>query len=255
MAQVSPKKKFCLFHAFNPFKKKLYQNPVQFFFVISHGVPLLHSNVLQYYVKREKFKVNDVIFPSGCEARAINLGNKNMKISIFTGATSVRSKNIFTDIFRYPTGKHEINIDILEKKKCKCDYVVISIQYNKTLFKFDINPIFLCGILVTTLSHLHCFIQVDRFIPISSFPNLPLPISPPNLFSCRPFLCCLFPVYSFPISQFSISSLSYFAKILFRNYLILPLILIWLIFPFNPPLIRPFYGLSLPHNAPFCDFH
>ena len=31
-----------------------------------------------------------------------------MKIGIFTGGTSVRSKNIFTDISRYPTGKHEI---------------------------------------------------------------------------------------------------------------------------------------------------
>ena len=49
---------------------------------------------LQYWVKREKCKVNDVVFPSGCEARAINLGNKN----IFTGGTSVRLKNIFTDI-------------------------------------------------------------------------------------------------------------------------------------------------------------
>ena len=58
--------------------------------------------------KREKFKVNDVIFPSGCEVRAINLGNQNMKIGIFTGAISVRSKYIFTDISRYPTGKHEI---------------------------------------------------------------------------------------------------------------------------------------------------
>ena len=76
------------------------------FFPVAY--PFLHSNVLQYYVKREKFKVNDVIFPSGCEARAINLGNKNMKIGIFTGATSVRSKTIFTDISRYPTGKHEI---------------------------------------------------------------------------------------------------------------------------------------------------
>ena len=77
--------------------------------VIPHGVSLPHSNVLQYYVKRENFNVNDVIFPSGYEARAINLGNKNMKIGIFTGATSVRSKNIFTDISRYPNGKHEIN--------------------------------------------------------------------------------------------------------------------------------------------------
>ena len=110
---LSPKKKpqiFCLFHAFNPFWEKLYQNPVQLFSIIPRGVPLLHSNVLQYYVKREKCKVNDVIFPSGCEERAINLRHKNMKITIFTGATSVRSKNIFTDISRYLTGKHEINI-------------------------------------------------------------------------------------------------------------------------------------------------
>ena len=63
---------------------------------------------LQYYVKREKCKVNDVIFSSGCEARAFNLGNKNMKIGIFTGGTNVRSENILTDISRYPTGKHEI---------------------------------------------------------------------------------------------------------------------------------------------------
>ena len=31
-----------------------------------------------------------------------------MKIGIFTGGTSVRSKNIFTDISRYTTSKHEI---------------------------------------------------------------------------------------------------------------------------------------------------
>ena len=81
--------------------EKLYQNPVQFFSVIPRGVPLPQSNVLQYYVKREKCKVNDVIYPSGCEARAIDLGNKNMKMGIFTGTTSVRSKNIspiFLDI-------------------------------------------------------------------------------------------------------------------------------------------------------------
>ena len=70
--------------------------------------PFRIATQLQYYVKREKCKVNDVIFPSGCEARAINLGNKNMKIGIFTGVTSVRSKNIFTDISRYSSGKHEI---------------------------------------------------------------------------------------------------------------------------------------------------
>ena len=67
----------------------------------------------KYYVKREKCKVNDVIYPSGCEACAINLGNKNMKVGIFTGGTSVRSKNIFTDISRYPTGKHEIKKNIM----------------------------------------------------------------------------------------------------------------------------------------------
>ena len=89
---------FYLFHAFNPFWEELYQNSVQFFSVISRGVPLPHSNTLQYYAKREKCKVNDVIFPSACEARAINLDNKNMKISISTGGTSVRSKNIFTAI-------------------------------------------------------------------------------------------------------------------------------------------------------------
>ena len=81
--------------------EKLYQNPVQFSSVIPRGVPLPHSNVLQYYVKRVKCKLNDVIFPSGCYARAINLGNKNVKIGIFTGGTSVRSKNIFTGISRY----------------------------------------------------------------------------------------------------------------------------------------------------------
>ena len=86
-----------------------YQNPVQFFSAIPRGVPLRHSNALQYYVKSEKCKVTDVIFPSGCEARVINLDNMNMIIGIFTGGTSVRSKNIFTAISQYPTGKHEIN--------------------------------------------------------------------------------------------------------------------------------------------------
>ena len=79
-----------------------------YFLLIPRDGPLPHSNSLQYYVKCEKGKVSDVIFPSGCEARAINLGNKNMKIGIFTGGISVRSKNIFTDISRYPIGKHEI---------------------------------------------------------------------------------------------------------------------------------------------------
>ena len=86
----------------------LNQNPVQFFSVIPRSIPLPHSYTLQYYVKRKKCKVNDVIFPSGCQACAVNLGNKNMKIGLFTCGTSVRSKNCFTDISRYPTGKYEI---------------------------------------------------------------------------------------------------------------------------------------------------
>ena len=58
------------------------------------------------------------MFPSGCEARAINLGNKNMKIGIFTGGTSVRSKNIFTDFSQYPTGKHKIiNYNLFDRMK------------------------------------------------------------------------------------------------------------------------------------------
>ena len=75
--------------------------------------PFRIATQLQYCVK--KCKVNDVIFPSGFEARAINLGNKNMKIGIFTGSTSVRLKNNFTDISRYPTGKHEIKKNSGEK--------------------------------------------------------------------------------------------------------------------------------------------
>ena len=70
--------------------------------------PFCIATQLQYYIKRKKCKVNDVILPSGFEARTINLGNKNMKISILTDGTRVRSKNIFTDISRYPTRKHEI---------------------------------------------------------------------------------------------------------------------------------------------------
>ena len=77
--------------------------------------PFRIATQLQYYVKRKKCKVNDVIFSSCCETHAINLGNKNVKIGIFTGGTSVGSKNIFTDISRYPTGKHEVNITIHAK--------------------------------------------------------------------------------------------------------------------------------------------
>ena len=100
--------------------------------------PFHIATQLQYYVQREKCKVNDVIFPSGCEARAINLGNKNMKIGIFTGGTSVRSKNIFTDISRYPTGKHEMNFDLSPKKKVSSFYYVITIITSKS----QITPLF-----------------------------------------------------------------------------------------------------------------
>ena len=93
---------FCLFHVLTFSGRSFIKIQYSSFSVI-RGVPLPHSNALQYYVKREKCKVNDVIFPSACEARAINLGNKNMEVGIFTGATSVRSKDIFTDISRYPT--------------------------------------------------------------------------------------------------------------------------------------------------------
>ena len=85
--------------------------------------PFHIATQLQYYIKCEKCKVNDVIFPSGCEAHAINLGNKNMKIGIFTGGTSVRSKNIFTDISRYPSGKHEIRY-----ARCNCCMIKIFVE-------------------------------------------------------------------------------------------------------------------------------
>ena len=62
--------------------RSFFQNPAQLLSVIPRGAPLPHGSSSQYNVKREKCKVNDVIFPSGCEARAINLGNKNMKIGI-----------------------------------------------------------------------------------------------------------------------------------------------------------------------------
>ena len=61
--------------------------------------PFRMATQLQYNVKREKCKVNDVIFPFGCETRAINLGNKNMKIGIFTGGTSVKIEKYFHRYF------------------------------------------------------------------------------------------------------------------------------------------------------------
>ena len=116
---LSPKKKpnILFISCFKPFLGGALSKSSTVF--IPLGIPLPHSNTLQYYVKREKCKVNDVIFPSGCEACAINLDNKNMKIDIYTGVTSVRSKSIVTAISRYPTGKHEIKdfrlVDRVEK--------------------------------------------------------------------------------------------------------------------------------------------
>ena len=111
--------------------------------------PFRIATQLQYYIKREKCKVNGAIFPSGFEAHAINLGNKNMKIGIFTGGTSVRSKNIFTDISRYPTGKHEIRIFYFQydlyvhfqqllSNSCKATYRLI-LYYVNELISFCIS--------------------------------------------------------------------------------------------------------------------
>ena len=95
---------------FNPFWEELYKIQNSYFPLFPVAYPSRIAT-LQYYVKGQKCKIDDVILPSGCEARAINLGNKNMKIGIFGGGTSVRSKNIFNDISRYPTGEHEIITD------------------------------------------------------------------------------------------------------------------------------------------------
>ena len=40
-----------------------------------------------------------------------------MKFGIFTGGTRLRSKNIFTAISRYPTGKHEIMFQAYQRQK------------------------------------------------------------------------------------------------------------------------------------------
>ena len=124
------------------FWEKLYQNPVHFFSVIPRGLPLPHRNVLQYYIKRVKFEVNDVIFPSGCEARAINLANKNMKIDIFTCATSVRSKNIFTDVSRYPTRKHKMT-SIISCFPVGYREIAVKIFFDLTLVRPVKIPIFM----------------------------------------------------------------------------------------------------------------
>ena len=59
-----------------------------------------------------------------------------MKIGIFTGCTSVRSKNIFIDILRYPTGKHEIKENI--KSSSKND-IFQSVDIQSTTYTLDFN--------------------------------------------------------------------------------------------------------------------
>ena len=77
-----------------------------------------------------------------------------MKIGIFTGGTSVRSKNIFTDISRYPTGKHEINSVLYD---AVCSVVVLTGQRLYSL---------------TIVKHVLCLFLHD-FVYLNLFPNKP----------------------------------------------------------------------------------
>ena len=54
-----------------------------------------------------------------------------MKIDIFTGGTSFRSKNIFTNISQYPTGKHEIMDFLLWLKILKENEKLLILKENK----------------------------------------------------------------------------------------------------------------------------
>ena len=54
-----------------------------------------------------------------------------MKIGIFTGATSARSNNIFTDISRYPTRKHEIKSIIARTLTPESIYINSDSSYYK----------------------------------------------------------------------------------------------------------------------------
>ena len=62
---------------------------------------------IQYYVKGKKFKVNEVIFPSDCEARAINLEHKNR---YFNRCYQCKIEKYFHRYFSISYGKHEINM-------------------------------------------------------------------------------------------------------------------------------------------------
>ena len=66
-----------------------------------------------------------------------------MKIGIFTGDTSVRSKNIFTDISRYPTGKHEIKYYLLKRQRIHISYTHVYGINRSTLKLFDTRSAFL----------------------------------------------------------------------------------------------------------------
>ena len=80
------------------------------FLLFSMAYPFRIATQLQYYVKHEKCKLNDVIFPSTCDSFSLPrlTACASRENRYFTCHTSVRSKNIFTDISRYPNGKHEI---------------------------------------------------------------------------------------------------------------------------------------------------
>ena len=69
---------------------------------VTYKVSSKGYNVILHYIHR------GYLF---CSVKDRNLFHRVDTIgNIFTSGTSVRSKNIFTDISRYPTGKHEINI-------------------------------------------------------------------------------------------------------------------------------------------------
>ena len=59
-----------------------------------------------------------------------------MKIGIFNGVFSVRSKNIFSDISRHPTGKDEINEDLSHTGSNPFRAVCISAMHLLRNFRF-----------------------------------------------------------------------------------------------------------------------
>ena len=72
-------------------------------FPVAH--PFRIAMQLQCYVKREKCKVNDVIFPSGCEACAINLKRTRTWKSVFSpqGLETYFNMHKYTELLTYLT--------------------------------------------------------------------------------------------------------------------------------------------------------